>query len=204
MKKYLKGILVFSGIHLLITLASCSDDVECGRGNDKFGITGFSIIESRFEDENNLFNALPVNTNDTISYDSLYLNMNANIQTFSYQGKGSFIGSAYACSPIPPSPVDTVANIQVFSQEQTGVFTFTVLDNLTDHFDIISFTQTGGFNTRISLKEFNLNERLASSSYFLFPTQKPDSITNISYKVIVNFNDGDSFEASSRLVNLAP
>lgn len=204
MKMYFKGFLIFVGIHLMLFLAACSDDVECGGFDSKFGILGFSITESKFEDESNLFNAIPITDADTVTYDSLYLNMNASIQTFSQNTKGSFFSAAYACSPITPEPVDTVTNIQVFSVEQTSVTTFDIVEDLTDQFDIISFTEVGGFSDRMTLTEFNSRERLAGSSYFLFPTWQPDSITSIGFKTIVNFTDNDSFEASSKIISIAP
>ena len=201
---YFKSFLIFAGIQIMLFLAACSDDVECNGFDSKFGILGFSITESKFENENNLFNAIPITNSDTISYDSIYLNMNASIQTFSQNTKGSFFSAAYACSPISPIPVDTVANIQVFSVEQTNVTSFDILEDLTDQFDVISFTEIEGFSDRITLTEFNSIKRLAGSSYFLFPTWQPDSVTKIGFRVVVNFTDGDSFEASSKIIALAP
>jgi len=205
MAKFIRILGALFSIHLLLMVGGCVADDECGGNFDsRFGITGFSITESRNPDEANLFNIIDVNENDTVRFDSLHLEMRASFQVIAAKKKGSFFNAAYACSPLPPTPIDTVANIQVFTLEQTGVISFDTLEEVTDQFDVIAFTEEGGFGSRVALSEFNTGINPAGTSYFLFPTVEPDSVVNIGYKIVVNFTDGDSFDASSKFLYISP
>ncbi|MGB3466918.1 MAG: hypothetical protein WBA74_16680, partial [Cyclobacteriaceae bacterium] len=185
MTKFYRGLIVFISIHTFFLIASCNEEVECGGYADKFGIIGFSVNEYKYLDEGNLFLTNDIAANDTISYDSLYLHLSANIQTFGQLNKGSFMNTCYACSPLIPYPVDTVASIRIFEKEQTGLLTFDIGKELSDDFDVVFFTEEYGFSARISLKEFNSVERPASSSYFLFPNKKPDELKRLSFEMVV-------------------
>lgn len=204
MVKSYRGLTAFAMIQMIFLIASCNEGVECGDFHDKFGIIGFNINEYHYEDESNFFLASALNSDDSVSYDSLFLHLNASIQTFSYNFKGSLVSSAYACSPLAPSPIDTVASIEIFKQEQTGPVNFNLGVELSADFDIVSFTETDGFSARIPLSEFNASDHPASSSYFLFLNRQPENSQRITYRIKVTFIDGDVMQASSAPIVITP
>jgi len=205
MEKFFKSFVLLCIIYLSGLITSCNDD--CNPLNSQFSITDFNITESVVTGNSNLFNASEIALNDTIRFNNISINVRASFNTFlaNQIPKREFgFGSVTACEPPLLSPFDTVRSIKVTSIEPIGVSSFNTGIDVTSKFDVISFTEDGGFTRRISLSEFNSNEHLGSTSYFLFLNTPPDMIIETGFSVTVNFSNKAPITAASRILFISP
>ena len=205
MEKFIKCFTALLIMYLGMAVWSCSDEVDCGGFASSFIINDVFMSEARMNEPDDLFNTRVIGSSDTISYDSLLLIATVSFDAIGYhQPKGSVISSAYACSPAPLTPLDTITSIEVFSIRQTGVVSFEVIEQVTDDFDIITLDNSNGLSDTFSLSQFNTNDAPASTEYFLLLNEAPEEIVNIGYQVVFNFSNRNPLEASSKFLYISP
>ena len=208
-----KTIISITGIAVLLTTItiSCSSATDiCGPLPDKFRVADFSTSVKQVTDYDpeNLTIQLSVFPGGSIQFDEFAIDMIPVIDTFFSSVPGrmnfQFIQSAYACSPIIPVSVDTITDIQIYSD---GDFTpeYPAGENIAVFFDAYALYNNDG-PERVNLPQFIAGEPLAPDQLILLLNTAPVEATEMRFTVRY-FQDGEilnEYEFTTDAITVIP
>ncbi|MCH8558993.1 MAG: DUF5034 domain-containing protein [Balneolia bacterium] len=209
-----KIILSITGMAVLLTFMtiSCSSptDVDCGPFPDKFRVTDFSTSIKQVTDYDpvDLIIQLSVFPGGSIQYDELAIDMIPVIDTFfsSVPNRMNFqlIQSAYACSPVIPVSVDTITDIQIYSDADFSP-EYPAGENIAVFFDAFALYNEDG-PMRMNLPQYIAGEPLAPDQLILLLNTAPAEEREMRFSVRY-FQDGESlgeYEFTSNPITVVP
>ena len=204
MKKFIKFIIALIVLHGSLLIVSCGDEVDCGNSGSKFRVTDFFLYETKIKAETGDLPGDLFAASDTISFDSLVLNVEMTTENFALHHMGTFMSSAYACSPPLPNPVDTITSVEIFSLIRNNQGLIEVGERVTKDFDVIPVNVVFGELVKTSLTEFNQTPRATDDRYFFQLNKAPESVSELGYKIIFNFSTRALLEGSSEILYISP
>ncbi|MEL7145029.1 MAG: hypothetical protein AAFO69_01570 [Bacteroidota bacterium] len=204
MTKYLKFIVALITIQSSILMIGCTGVGGCGDFDSRFAITDLFLRSVKADDSDFLFDSSPLVDNDTTYYDSIALFIDVETESLAHLQKGSIFSAAYACSPPPLEPTDTISSIQVFLLRKTDIGSVEVVDEVSSQFSISAYSDFSGNIRNEPLSNFNSQDQPASELYLLRLDHEPTEVIEVGYKVIFNFTNRNPLEASSRFFYITP
>lgn len=203
--KYLTFALL---VILMVPLACNDDDYNCGKNTPRYtDITGLDGQNLRLQGDN-YRDVTPLADEERVTFDQYALRVVPTVEYTDQQANatGRWFGAAYACSPLPPQPIETIADIAVFSnaayQQANSNKVIAAGERLNNIIKIYDY-----YSGRIvGLADFLIDEDLAAfeDGFLLQLTATPAQETRQQLTVRYTLNNGEEYEYTASPVLLAP
>lgn len=200
--------LTFLLVFLLPIGCNVDDDLDCGNGSPPYanitGLTGQNVrlLDDRYR------NKASLTDDEVVSFEEYALEVSPTAEYTDdrrAETSGSWIGAAYACSPVPFVPTEKVTDLAVFSnnpyEQANGDEAIAPGERLNDIIEI--YDQWNGYVT--GLPEFIPRENFAYEAGFLLQfTAAPAREITHTFTVRYELDNGETYEFTAPPVTITP
>jgi len=183
-------LLKILGFFILISLITAFSCQKCGPFPDKYKVINAEIemVSISFDTLNTPRLIVTELGSDSINYIDFGIVLEPVIENyFSYYqnlNSFSFIHQAYACSPVEPSPINQVLNIEIFTNKSFDVM-HPKGSNLAEYFDVYVEDEQGGDGVqKLSLNEYLKTKPFVSYRLVLDLKTPPDHNESFSFTLV--------------------
>ena len=191
----------------MVPLGCNTDDCGQGGGPRYTDVTGLDGQNLRLQGDN-YRDVAPLVAEERVAFEAYALQISPTVEYTNERADatGHWLGTAYACSPLPPQPIETIADIAVFSnaayQQANSDKVIAAGERLNNIIKIYDY-----YSGRIvGLADFLIDEDLKASSdgFLLQLTSAPAQEAMHQLSVRYTLDNGEEYEYTASPVLLTP